>query len=129
MDSDRLSGSAKKAFGKVESAVGDAAGDADTQATGFVRQAQGAAQNAFGQAKDQMRDAVRGLSDSASKIAGNAIDSGRSIAVDGTEAFSQGIQNRPGSALLAAGIVGFALGIIIAKGSQPPRPRRVWDRY
>jgi uncharacterized protein YjbJ (UPF0337 family) len=125
MDNDRLAGSANNVFGKVESAVGKAVGDSKTEAAGFSREAQGAVQNAFGQAKDAARD----IGNSASKIAGNAIDAGQSMVRTGSDSIADNIQNRPGSALLTAGIIGFALGIIIAKGSQPARPRRVWDRY
>jgi uncharacterized protein YjbJ (UPF0337 family) len=41
MDKDRIVGSAKDFAGKVESAVGDAAGDARTQAEGRAREAAG----------------------------------------------------------------------------------------
>jgi uncharacterized protein YjbJ (UPF0337 family) len=57
MDKDRIAGSAKDFAGKVEGAVGDAMGDAQTQAAGRAREAAGSVQNLYGQAKDAARDA------------------------------------------------------------------------
>ena len=39
MDKDRITGSAKDFAGRVEGAAGDIAGDADTQASGRMREA------------------------------------------------------------------------------------------
>ena len=58
MDKDRIVGSAKDFAGKVESTVGDMAGDAKTQAEGRAREAAGTVQNLYGQAKDAARDAT-----------------------------------------------------------------------
>ena len=58
MDKDRIAGSAKDFAGKVESTVGDLAGDAKTQAEGRAREAAGTVQNLYGQAKDAARDAT-----------------------------------------------------------------------
>ena len=52
MDKDRIVGSAKDFAGKVEGAVGDVTGDANTQASGRAREAAGTVQNLYGQAKD-----------------------------------------------------------------------------
>ena len=43
MDKDRIAGSAKDFAGKVEGVVGDATGDAQTQASGRLREATGSA--------------------------------------------------------------------------------------
>ena len=48
MDKDRIAGSAKDFAGKVESTVGDLAGDAKTQAEGRAREAAGTVQNLYG---------------------------------------------------------------------------------
>ena len=48
MDKDRIAGAAKDAAGKVESAVGDLAGDAQTSASGRAREASGTVQNLYG---------------------------------------------------------------------------------
>ena len=58
MDKDRIAGSAKDFAGKVESAVGDVAGDAKTQVAGRAREAAGTVQDLYGQAKDAARDAA-----------------------------------------------------------------------
>ncbi len=68
MDKDRIAGSAKDFAGKVEGAVGDATGDAKTQASGRAREATGTVQNLYGQAKDAARD----LSDAATSYAKDA---------------------------------------------------------
>jgi len=105
MDTDRITGFAKKTFGKAERAAGDALGDRDTEAQGAATEAEGTVEAAFGQAKD----AVRGM-------ASDAYGTGAEM-----------ISARPGSSLLAAGLIGFALGVILTKGSQPPRRSR-WQR-
>jgi uncharacterized protein YjbJ (UPF0337 family) len=117
MDSDRVKGAAKEALGKVEGAFGQATGNAETEASGTVREAEGIAQNTIGQAKDAVREA-----------AGSAVNATRSIYEGGAEAVATNVQERPGSALLVAGIIGFTLGVIFTKGSRPA-PRRPWDRY
>jgi len=105
MDTDRVTGFAKKTFGKAEQAAGNALGDRGTQAEGAATAAEGTVQAAFGQAKD----AARGM-------ASDAYDTGAEM-----------VQARPGSSLLAAGLIGFALGVILTRGSQPPRRSR-WQR-
>jgi uncharacterized protein YjbJ (UPF0337 family) len=105
MDTDRVAGFAKQAFGKVEKAAGDAVGDRGTKVEGAATEAEGAVQEAFGQVKD----AARGMAD------------------DAYNAGAEMVATRPGSALLAAGIIGFALGVILTRGSQPPRRSR-WQR-
>lgn len=117
MDSDRVKGAAKEALGKAEGAFGQATGNAEAEASGNVREAEGVVQNTLGQAKDAVRDA-----------AGSAMNASRSIYEEGAETVAANVQERPGSALLVAGIIGFALGVIITKGSRPA-PRRPWERY
>ena len=112
MDTDRVVGSAKSMAGKVEKAAGDAFDDKQTQAEGAARDAEGTLQNAFGQVKDAARD----VSDRASGLANEAYEQGADL-----------VAERPGSALLVAGLIGFALGVVLTRGSQnPPRPR--WQR-
>jgi uncharacterized protein YjbJ (UPF0337 family) len=119
MDEDRVIGSAKSFAGKAEKVAGAVIGDKSTQAKGATTDAEGTVQNAFGQVKD----AARSAADTAADIAGQAYDAGSSAYRQGTELVS----GRPGSALLTAGLIGFALGIIIGRGSQPPRRPR-WQR-
>lgn len=112
MDTDRIVGSAKSMAGKVEKAVGDAFDDKQTRAEGAATQAEGTLQNAFGQVKD----AARETADKASGLASDAYEQGAEL-----------VTERPGSALLVAGLIGFALGVVLTRGSQAPaRPR--WQR-
>jgi uncharacterized protein YjbJ (UPF0337 family) len=119
MDEDRITGAAKGFAGKAEKAAGDFIGDKGTQAKGAATEAEGAIQNAYGQVKD----AARGAADAAADAASQAYGKGSEVYHQGTQLVSE----RPGSALLTAGLIGFALGIIVAKGSQPPRRPR-WQR-
>jgi uncharacterized protein YjbJ (UPF0337 family) len=119
MDEDRVVGAVKGLAGKAEKTVGDAIGDRATQAKGAATEAEGGIQNAFGQAKD----AARGAADAAADVASQAYDKGSAVYQQGTQLVSE----RPASALLTAGLIGFALGIIVARGSQPPRRPR-WQR-
>ena len=79
-------------------------------------EAEGALQNAA----DKVKDAARGMADSVATASSAAYDEGSEL-----------VAKAPGSALLLAGIVGFALGVILTRGSQPPRNtlQKYYDRY
>ncbi len=112
MDTDRIVGSAKSMAGKLEKAAGDALDDKQMKAEGSATDAEGALQNTFGRVKDAAHDAA----DKASGLASDAYDQGADLVAD-----------RPGSALLVAGLIGFALGVVLTRGSAAPqRPR--WQR-
>ena len=83
MDKDRIVGSAKDFAGKVESTVGDMAGDAKTQAEGRAREAAGTVQNLYGQAKDAARDATHTAVNYAKDAYENSGDTVRSSAQQG----------------------------------------------
>lgn len=117
MDMDRITGAAKDAAGKVESAIGDATGDAETKASGRVREASGTAQNVYGQAKDAARD----VGDAASRFAKDALNS--DTYRDGTQALSNQVRDNPLGSLLIAGGIGFALAMLV---SRPARRRSRW---
>ena len=85
MDKDRIAGSAKDFAGKVESTVGDIAGDAKTQASGRAREAAGTVQNLYGQAKDAARDA----GDAAMNYARDAYENSGDTLRDGSQAVAQ----------------------------------------
>jgi uncharacterized protein YjbJ (UPF0337 family) len=116
MDKDRIAGSAKEWAGKAEGAVGDIAGDADSQAAGRVREAAGKVQNLYGQAKDAAREAT----DTATEFARKA------VAGEGQEALAKMVQDNPLSSLLTAGMIGFGLALLL--GRPAPRPKR-WRYY
>ena len=119
MDQDRIVGAAKSAAGKVESAFGQATGDARTDMSGRAREAAGTAQNILGQAKD----AVSGLGEAASGMAKDAIDRGADYYAEGNRAVAATVQNQPLSSLLLAGAIGFGLAMFMRR---PPRRSR-WD--
>lgn len=115
MDKDRIAGAAKDLAGKAEGAFGKVTGDAETEISGRAREAAGTAQNAFGQAKDVIRD----LGETASSYAQDAIDAGGDYYRDGHRAVAATIKKQPMTALLAAGAIGFTLGVLLTR--QPPR--------
>ena len=121
MDTDRIAGSAKDFAGKVEGAVGDDTGDADTLASGRIREAAGKVQNLYGQAKDAARDAADAVTGSAKKVANS--DAVR----DGSEAVARLVQDKPLQSLLIAGGIGFALALLLRQPPRRPPPR--WRYY
>jgi uncharacterized protein YjbJ (UPF0337 family) len=122
MDKDRIAGSAKDFAGKVEGAVGDAMGDAQTQAAGRAREAAGSVQNLYGQAKDAARDA----GDAAVNYAKGAYEQGGETLRDSSQVLAKRVQDNPLGALLIAGGIGFALALLMTR--QPRRPPPRW-RY
>ena len=123
MDKDRIAGSAKDFAGKVEGAVGDATGDAQTQASGRVREATGTVQNLYGQAKDAARD----LGDAATGYAKDAYANSGDTLRDGSEAVARKVQDNPLGSLLVAGGIGFALALLMTRTPRRPPPR--WRYY
>ena len=119
MDKDRIVGSAKEFAGRAEGAVGDLAGDAQTQASGKAREAAGTVQNLYGQAKDAVRDAT----DTAASYAKDAYDKPAETMRDGSQAIAQKVQDNPLGAMLVAGGIGFALALLMARPSRRPPPR------
>lgn len=122
MDKDRIAGAAKDIAGKAESAFGQVTGDAETETSGRAKEAAGTVQNAFGQAKDAARD----LGNAASSYAQEAIDSGNDFYRDGSAAVASKVKEQPLTALLAAGAIGFTLGVLM---TRQPRRRTLHDYY
>jgi uncharacterized protein YjbJ (UPF0337 family) len=123
MDKDRIAGSAKDFAGKVEGAVGDVTGNAQTQAAGRTREAAGTVQNLYGQAKDAARDA----GEAAVSYAKDAFANRNETLRDGSQAVAKSVQERPLGALLIAGGIGFALALLMTR--QPRRPPQRWRYY
>src|SRR6266568_2246452 len=123
MDKDRIAGSAKDFAGKVESTVGDLAGDAKTQAEGRAREAAGAVQNLYGQAKDAARDA----GDTAVSYAREAFGTSGQTFREGSDLLAKKVQDNPLGALLTAGAIGFALAMLLTR--PPRRPPQRWRYY
>jgi uncharacterized protein YjbJ (UPF0337 family) len=123
MDKDRVAGSAKDFAGKVEGAVGDATGDAKTQASGRMREASGTMQNLYGQAKDAARD----LGDAATGYAKDAYENSGDTFREGSQAVARKVQDNPLGSLLVAGGIGFALALLMTRPPRRPPPR--WRYY
>jgi uncharacterized protein YjbJ (UPF0337 family) len=119
MDKDRIVGSTKEFAGRAEGAVGDLAGDAQTQASGKAREAAGTVQNLYGQAKDAVRDAA----DTATSYAKDAYDKPTETLRDGSQAIAQKVQDNPLGALMVAGGIGFALALLMSRPARRPPPR------
>ena len=120
MDKDRIVGSAKDFAGKVEGAVGDVTGDANTQASGRAREAAGTVQNLYGQAKDAALDAA----DTAVNYAKDAYANSGDTLRGSTQAVTKTVQENPLGALLVAGGIGFALALLITRQPRRPPPSR-----
>ncbi len=123
MDKDRIAGSAKDFAGKVEGAVGDATGDAKTEASGRLREAAGTVQNLYGQAKD----AARNVGDAATDYARDAYENSGDTLRDGSQAVARKVQDNPLGSLLIAGGIGFALALLMTRSPRRPPPR--WRYY
>ena len=119
MDKDRIAGTAKDFAGKVETSVGEMTGDADSQASGRLREAAGTAQNLYGQAKDAARDAT----DAATNYAKQAYENSGDTFRDGSEALAKKVRDNPIGSVLIAGGIGFALALLMMRPSPPPRRR------
>jgi hypothetical protein len=82
--------------------------------------------------RDAGTEAEGTLKNAAGQVRGAARDVAGNLAEAGSTAYDQGselVAKSPGSALLTAGLIGFALGVILTRGSQPRRNRRYYDRY
>ena len=123
MDKDRIAGTAKEFGGRVEGAVGDMTDDAQTQASRRAREAAGTVQNLYGQAKDAARDAT----DAAVNMAKDAYAGSGDTLRDGSQAMAKTVRDNPLGALLVAGGIGFALGMLMTRPARRPPSR--WRYY
>lgn len=97
MDEDRLAGAAKDTGGNIKSAVGNMTGDTKTQAEGLTDQIAGTAQRTYGKVKDQASSASSAVADQ----------------LDDASAFlGDTVAERPLTALLVAGAVGYVLAML-----------------
>lgn len=114
MDKDRISGSAKDFAGKLESAVGDIADEANTELSGRVREATSTAQKLYGHAKVAVREAT----DAAVGYAKQAYDNRDDIFPGGSQAIAKKVKDNPLGSVLIAGAIGFVLALLM---TRPPR--------
>lgn len=117
MDRDRIVGSARDIAGKVEGAVGDIAGDANTSSSGRIREAAGKVQDMYGQAKDAARDAADTIGSSARQAANS------DIVRDGSQAVAKLVQDNPLGSLMIAGAIGFTLALMLRSPAKRPGTR------
>ena len=119
MDKDRIVGSAKEFGGKVEGAIGDMTGKAQTQAAGRAREAAGSVQDLYGQAKDAAQDA----GEAAINYAKNAYEHSGDTFRDGSQLVAKRVQENPLGALMVAGAIGFTLALLMTRPPRRPAPR------
>ena len=120
METNRIAGSAKDFAGRLESAAGDIAGDAKTEAAGHVREVTDTAQNLYGQAKDAAREAT----DAAVSYAKDAYENSGDTFRDGSQAIAKKVQDNPLGSMLIAGGIGFVLALLMTRPPRRPPPRR-----
>jgi uncharacterized protein YjbJ (UPF0337 family) len=104
MDENTIKGAAKDFSGNVKGTVGDLTGDSQMQAEGTVDQVVGTAQRAYGRVKDTVTKQTSGL--------GTAV----ADQLDETSAYlGDAVAERPLTALLIAGAIGFVLASLIKR--------------
>jgi uncharacterized protein YjbJ (UPF0337 family) len=95
MDENRTVGAARRAAGKVRGAAGELLGGAKGQVEGAARDVAGRAQEAYGGARDMARS--------------------------GAARVGRGVERQPVLALLIAGAIGYALGLLTAYAASARR--------
>ena len=104
MDENRFEGAAREIGGKVEGAFGNVTGDTKSQADGTIDQVVGKAQQVYGKVKDQ----AGSIKDQASGMGSSLVDQ-----LDDASAYlSDTVADRPLTALLVAGAVGYVLAML-----------------
>ena len=104
-DRDRVIGTIRQLGGRTQAVVGDLIGSDQDSAEGRFLEAQGVGQELFGHAKDAARDLV----DYAQDVVDEADDRLR----DGLIFLRHQVAENPLSALLIAGVVGFAAATVL----------------
>ncbi len=89
MNSDTVKGQEDDLAGQVQEGIGNLTGDGTMEARGAAKQVAGQAQKAYGQAKEQVRETGQQLANQ--------------------------VEQQPIISVMVAGVVGFALGLLVAK--------------
>lgn len=108
----------QKVGGKVQSTIGDAVGSPANSVEGRVRSAAGAAGEWVGEAQETVEDAAQTMR----AKAGRAVDATGETLSDARDSATRAVQDYPLSALVIAGVIGFALGYAM-RPEAPPRSR------
>ena len=118
MSDDKLEGTVRNVGGKLEDAVGGLTGDGKTQMQGKLDQAAGIAQQMLGEAKQT----VSGVAD---QVAATASDLGHDVhekTADVIHRVGDRIQDNPFAVMIAAGLLGVAVGYFLGR---PPQARAI----
>lgn len=103
MDENRFEGAARDIGGNIKSTVGDVTGDTKMQAEGTMDQVVGTAQRAYGKVKDTVANA--------GGLGSTVVDK-----LDDTSAYlGDAVAERPLTALLVAGAIGYVLATLIRR--------------
>lgn len=78
--------------------------------------------------------ALEKTQDAAGKVRQALMEATQRLSTASSQAYDRGyelVEQRPGSSLLVAGLIGFALGVLVTRGTQPRRDslQRLYDRY
>jgi uncharacterized protein YjbJ (UPF0337 family) len=106
MNKDQIEGTAKKAVGVAQEAIGKVANDEQLEARGVLNQAVGTVQDGYGKVREKVRDLI----EDAPATAREAVDTGRDYVRRGSFAVSRTMGDNTALVLLAAGAAGAALG-------------------
>ena len=106
MNEDRIVGTARKVVGGVQEDIGKLAANDRLEAKGVVNQAVGTLQDGYGKVRDKVKDLI----DDAPATARDAVDTGRDYVRRGAAAVTRTTGDNTALILLAAGVVGAALG-------------------
>lgn len=111
-NSDQVEGTFDEYAGKAQGGVGEAFGDAKTQAEGKIRELRGKAQDAYGKARETIGQKVDEWSED------ERVQRAREAAARGAERVRETVQEQP-VAVLAGGIaLGFLIGWLASGSSR-----------
>jgi len=114
MDTNRIEGAARNAFGKGEEFIGKVMDRPQTQAAGLADQAAGMAQNLYGRAKDSLSDAAEHMPDAFAQAA----DAGQQAYRNSSKQLAAQVSKQPIETLLLVGAIGFLLGWATTRASR-----------
>jgi len=106
MDTNRIEGAARNAFGKGEEFIGKVMERPQTQAAGLADQATGIAQNLYGRAKDGLNDAAERMPDALAQAA----DASQQAYRNSSKHLAAQVSKQPIETLLLVGALGYLLG-------------------
>jgi uncharacterized protein YjbJ (UPF0337 family) len=118
MNEDEIKGTTKKVVGTVQEFAGKATNDEQLEGKGYLNQAVGTVQDGYGKVREKVKDLI----EEAAPTAKNAIDTGRDYVSRGSAAVARTTGDNTALVLLAAGVVGAALGWFALNRKGTARP-------